>query len=121
MQELWCRIVYYPLFITQRITAVVRPDDRNRPNKKGVAAGELLKIRAVSRPGIEELSIPPTLLPWHCYAIATTVTVKTIAEISEEDLVGCSPDAATPGLLRYHLGLIYHHVFRDEDRVTIIR
>ncbi len=104
---LWERVVYRELYRAHAISACVRPGDRSIPALPTFMPIEVpIAVRFIQRPGIQEMRISPIFTPDE----GTTVIireriVKTVGSLSPNDLVGCSPDAAIPELVGWHLGL----------------
>jgi len=127
----WTRKVYLTGFADGSITAVIRPGDRSGrttrgwlPEKTDVAV-RFIDVQGHTPPGVNQDDprwVNPTFLPDDGTTIRITeCLIKTIGELTEEDLRGCSPDCATPELVRYHLGVVYNMELPDVDQVITIR
>ncbi len=121
---LWERIVYRELYQTQTIRACVRPGDRSNPTlKTHIPLETPVPVRFIKRPGIQEEDIPPIFVEDD----GTTVIIreriiKRVGELTADDLRGCPPDAATPELVGWHIGLHRNTPRPDPDEfVTIYR
>ncbi len=139
---LWTRKVYREGFQNGSITAVIRPGDRSHRTVRGwLPQGVGVAIRFIDalgyRPGADEKNvfamttlprydvslgeIVPTFLPDDGTTVAITgFLVKTIGELTEDDLRGCSPDCSTPELVKYHLGVFYNLELPGADQVVTI-
>ncbi len=117
--ELWFRKPYLPLLEQQAMTTAIRPGNRKRPNPKGTSVGEDIKLRLLDEAGNE--SSLPRFNSFTANARITSIDVKTLEEITDEDLVGTSPDASRKELLPYHLGLIYNRALSKKELVSVIK
>ncbi|MBI4142083.1 shikimate kinase [Candidatus Woesearchaeota archaeon] len=116
--ELWFRKVYKPLIESKQLTTIIRPGVRIRPEPKGTFPGEIARVRILVEPGTQN-SLP------RFDDYATTVTIKEIkiknlGEVTSQDLIGSSPETATPEAVKYHLGLIYNRILRENDKISLL-
>lgn len=119
--ELWFRLPYNEDLAREMIHACVRPGDRRSPLPKGTRIGEITKIRIIAIPGSEERGIMPTFTAFEALIRITDVAVKTIGELTSDDLRDCSWDARTGRDVKQHLEKIYGRSFGDRELVTLIR
>lgn len=118
----WIRQVYYELFQKQSITAVVRLDDRSNPSDfRFIREGVAIPVRFIIKPGPPQKGIPGDLMPDDGTTIERTeCIVKTIGDLTMDDLQGMAPDTATPELVRYHLATINNTALPSMDTVITI-
>lgn len=120
MYELWFRSAYHDGLAAHEISAAVRPGDRRFPAAKGTSIGDQAKIRILLKPGSEELGLEPMFNGFETQAVITDLVVKKLAELTSEDLAGCSGDSKTPDTVKQHLNQIYGRQFHDDDLVTVV-
>jgi hypothetical protein len=120
LYELWFRSEYQDDLTRQKIFAAVRPGDRRAPLSKGTAVGEVARVKIIVMPGSEERNIQPIFNDFEGYVKITKLVVRTIAELTDEDLRSCSRDARDRIAVMEHLRNIYHRHFSNHDRVTIV-
>lgn len=118
--ELWFRMPYEKELADESIHAAVRPGDRRLPAPKGTRVGEAVRVRIIVEPGSEELNIQPVFNRFETHVRITDLVVKTIGELSGDDLRFCSQDARNAEAVKSHLQKIYHRDFGDEELVTVI-
>ena len=117
---LWMRPVYREGF--HRFTAVVRRRDRSNPTDVTfIPLNEDMPVRFLEQMGRRDADIQPRLFSDD----GTTVQVverivKKISDLTISDLMGGTPDIATPKLVRYHLALIDNTSLPDWDEVVTI-
>jgi shikimate dehydrogenase len=120
MYELWFRAVYQKDLARRKIHAAVRPGDRRFPLPKGMRIGEVARIRIIVKPGSEEHGIAPAFNGFETRVRITDLVVKTIGELSRDDLRHCSEDARTGESVKKHLQEIYGRHFDDKEPVTVV-
>lgn len=118
--ELWFRASYHDDLARKSMHAAVRPGDRRSPLPKGTRIGEIARVRIIIKPGSEEDGIPPIFNGFQIRVKITDLVVKTIGELSRDDLRACSQDARSVKAVKRHLQKIYHRDFGDRDLVTVI-
>jgi len=118
--ELWFRLVYKPLLEAQKMTAALRPGNRQYPHPKGTFAGQDARIVILKTPG-DDNGRKAILDSIGRNIEITEVRTKKIGDLTAEDFTGMSPDCQSVEAAKYHLGLIYNILFSDENEVSIIR
>lgn len=124
MVGLWIRIAYLAGFQDQSITAVVRSGNRtNQDDFRCLPEGVDIPVRFIEKPGDASRNIEAELFPDDGTTVRRTLAiVKKIKDLTDEDLLGTTPDTANPELVRYHLACVNNTVLPSpEDMVTIWR
>lgn len=121
-QGLWIRKVYREGFLNRTITAVVRPGDRSIPKTPGYFLPyTYLPVRFIRKPGESRVGVEGNLFPDDGTTVQVTGRiVKTIGELTQEDLRGTAPDTANPALVRYHLATVYDTELPGLDDIVTI-
>lgn len=119
---LWIRAVYMEGFKNKSITAVVRIKDRTDPkNPNYIPPDQDIAVRFIEKPGNQAESRGPVFFPDDGTTVRRTASiVKTIGELTAEDLAGTAPDTATAELVRYHLATINDTPLPSFDTVVTI-
>ena len=111
-------------FQDKSITAVVRSGDRtNQDDFRCIPEGVDMPVRFIKKPGDASRNMEAELFPDDGTTIRrTSAIVKKIEDLTSEDLLGTTPDTATPELVRYHLACINNTTLPSfKDVVTIWR
>jgi hypothetical protein len=118
----WERPVNIPGFRNQTITAVPKRGDRlDSADPRHNPGGVPLAVRFIRVPGFQAKGVPPELYPDEGITIERTEGfAKPIGEITEEDLFGMPPVAATREQLRFYLALIDNTEPPGDDVVVTI-
>lgn len=105
------------------MTACIRPGDRSDPTRPtGIPRGVPVPVRIIRVPGHQASGIAADFEPDAGITVEVTeYIVRRFGDLTNENLVGCSPDCATPELAGWHLGLHYNWVMAPDDLVTIWR
>jgi hypothetical protein len=92
-------------------------------DKNYLPMGQPLPVRVIKTPGSQAHGIAAVLEPDEGITVEIVeYIVKRIRNLTPEDLVGCSPDAATPELVPWHVALVYDRLpLGENDVVTIWR
>ncbi len=98
---------YEELLITRQKFTTIRLGDRLDRFKLGQEV-------SITLGWSEEQAIPVSK------AVITSVKLKKIKEVADDDLVGESPDCKTRQAIKYVLSAIYRKIATDDDYVTII-
>lgn len=106
--EMAFRRTYRDLLLRRKLTTVFRPGDRTYPNWRGYSEGEIVTARVISRPGSDELGVPPKFdddlrIPIRIVAIS----VSPIDALKADAFRGSSPDVHDCASLAVHLEHIY--------------
>lgn len=119
---LWIRAAYRDGFSNKSITAVVRRGDRSNPtNARFLPDGEGLPVRFIRVPGDQARNTPPELFEDEGITVRIiSYMVKRIENLTTDDLEGCSPDAATPELVRYHLAIHENTALPSPDEIVTV-
>ena len=113
--EMAFRKTYEELLLEQKITTVFRPGIRIYPNRRGYIPGETVTARVIELCGSDELGVPPLFNDTRIPIRISSITVKVIDDVEEEDFVGCSPDIFDRDSLEEHLTGIYHKPIESFD------
>lgn len=117
--EFWFRKEYEPLLRTQQLTQFVRPGVRLAPEPKGTTLGANVSVRLLDTPGTA--TSEPVLNSFVAAASVVKLEIKKIADMTDADFEGASPDAASQeGVLR-QLEHIYGKSFTADDVVTVFK
>lgn len=108
MVGFWMRPAYREGFRDGSLTTLVRQGDRSKPeDTRHVPQGTPIPVRYIEKVGDPLRQVPTVLFPDDGTTVECVgVIVKSINELTEEDLEGSAPDNATPELVRYHLAMI---------------
>ena len=119
---LWFRKVYHELLRNRTMTAAVRPGDRSNPKSLNyILPGEPVPVRIIKVSGNQAAGIPALLEPDEGITVEITgYIVKSICTLMSQDLAGCSPDASTRELVRWHLGLMYDRASFDHAELVTV-
>lgn len=123
-KALWMRKAYMEGFKNQSITTVVRPGDRSEEGHYSfIPKGVYIPVRFINTVGERVPGATSDLLPDDGTTVMVTdYIVKSIGDLTHEDLKGCPPDCATQELVRYHLALTYNEPLpKESDTVTLWR
>ena len=118
--ELWFRLAYKDLIKNKSMTAAIRPGVRKCPAPKCTNENDRAIIKILLKPGDEAKGLIPLFDDYQTEVIIKKIVIKTLKDLTSENLSNCSPDCQTPALVRYHLALIYNHEFQDEDIISIV-
>ena len=118
--ELWFRLAYKTLIADKKMTAAIRPGIRKCPAPKCTNEKDMAKVKILLKPGDEAKGLLPVFDDFESSVIINKIDIKTLKELTADDLKHCSPDCQTPELARYHLALIYNQEFNDDDIISII-
>lgn len=118
--ELWFRAAFKSALQRGEITTAIRPGDRRYPSPKGTRAGELVRIRILSKPGDEQKGTMPEFDSFESLARIKRIEVKRLGELKKSELEKCLPNCQDKEKARHELGLIYNKEFNDNDIVSII-
>ena len=119
---LWNRLSYSEGFEGETIKTVLRTGDRSNPSTTTHIPFDMdVPVRIIERPGNREQNLDPVLKPDTGITVRLKKRiVKSIKDLTTEDLVGGTPDIATPDLVRYHLALIGNSELPSWDEVVTV-
>ncbi len=124
-QGFWVRQEHMPYFQDKSISAVIRLGDRSDPGHKNyIAPGVPQPVRYINAPGPAVMGAPGDLLEDDGTTFERTeCIVKTFGELTNEDLVGLTPDCQTVEDARRHIAEINKmaELPGDDVKVTIWR
>jgi hypothetical protein len=105
--EMAFRKQYEDLLHAGEITTVFRPGNRHYPNWRGYVSGEVVTVRVIEQCGSDALGVPPLFNETRIPIRITSLTVKTIDHMCDDDFEGSSPDVFDQESLAEHLQEIY--------------
>lgn len=119
--EMAFRKQYEDLLLAREITTVFRPGNRVYPNRRGYIPGEHVTARVIERCGCDERRVPPLFNATRIPIQITSLTVKMLDVVEEDDFEGSSPDVHDRDSLVEHLVGIYQRPVVCDGTVTRIR
>jgi hypothetical protein len=111
--EMAFRARYRELLLSRALTTVFRPGDRIFPRWRGYAQGEIVTARIISKPGSDELGVPPKFYDIRIPIRITALSVARIESLGADAFLGSSPDVSDPASLVQHLYQIYGRPLAD--------
>lgn len=111
--EMAFRARYRELLLARALTTVFRPGDRIYPSWRGYSTGEIVTARIISKPGSDELGVPPKFDDIRIPIRIVGLSVSRLETLGPDAFLGSSPDVCDGPSLAQHLYEIYGRPVND--------